>query len=65
MSDNDRNPDDEYVLPVGRAGIRGKRLMDVSLRDLDSLLGWLEDKGARTDVQEVLARYLKDNQYDR
>jgi hypothetical protein len=61
----DRNPDDSYVLPVGRAGVRGKQLQEISLRDLDSLLAWLEDKGARPDVQEVLARYLKDNHYDR
>lgn len=62
MSKEKRNPDDHYVLPVGFH--RGKKLMDVSLQEIDSLLAWLEERGARPDVREALARYLKDNQYD-
>ncbi len=52
---------DDYVLPIGFN--RGKKLKDVPLEDLDKFLGWLEDHGARPDVQKALSQYLKNNHF--
>lgn len=60
----DRNPDDDFILPIGQRDIKGKKLRDIPLTQLDNLLGWLEDKQTRPDLQKILAKYLEDNQHD-
>jgi hypothetical protein len=60
------NPEnlDDFLLPIGHPGIRFQKLKDIPLDKLDRLLGWLEDKKTRPDLQEILVKYLRDNHYD-
>jgi len=56
---------DDYVLPIGFH--KGERLADVPLRDLDGLVGWLEERGLVERFRELydgLVEYLRDNGYD-
>ena len=56
---------DDYVIPFGYN--KGKTFREVSLKELDHLIGWIEDQNLQMqfkDLYEAVADYLEANKYD-
>jgi hypothetical protein len=56
---------DDFIMPIGFH--KGERLADIPMRDLDGLVGWLEEKGKVEDFRELydgLVEYLRAQGYE-
>ena len=56
---------DDYVIPFGYN--KGKQFKEISLKQLDSLVAWIESQNLQTqfkDLYDAAVEYLEANHYE-